>query len=426
MKERLAIIGGVRTPFCKANGVLKNLQADDLGAFAVKELVLRTGVRSTDVDELIFGNVIQPPQSANLSRILAIKAQLPIPCPAYTVNRNCASGMEAITTAANKILSDEADIIIAGGTESMSNVPILFGPKMVGLLMKLNKAKTIGSQLKAMSAFRPAFLAPVIPGLVDPLCGLTMGKTAELLARDFTITRQEQDEFSLMSHQRAAAAIEGGKFQEEIVAIPVPPKYEAMQNLDDGVRSDTSIENLAKLRPAFEKVTGTVTPGNASQITDGAAAILLMRESKAKSLGLQPIGYLSNYAYAALQPNRMGMGPVFATAKLLEKTGGSLKDFDLIEMNEAFAAQVIANERAFASEAYAKANLNRDSAIGEIDREKLNVNGGAIALGHPVGATGTRLIMTLLRELKERNLNRGLATLCVGGGQGAALQVEVN
>jgi len=426
MKERLAIIGGVRTPFCKANGVLKNLQADDLGAFAVKELVLRTGIRSTDVDELIFGNVIQPPQSANLSRILAVKAQLPIPCPAYTVNRNCASGMEAITTSANKILSDEAEIIIAGGTESMSNVPILFGPKMVGLLMKLNKAKTMGSQLKAVSSFRPSFLAPVIPGLVDPLCGLTMGKTAELLARDFTISRQEQDEFSLMSHQRAAAAIQGGKFEKEIVAIPVPPKYESMQNLDDGVRFDSSMENLGKLRPAFEKVTGTVTPGNASQITDGASAILLMRESKAKSLGLKPIGYLVNYAYAALQPNRMGMGPVFATAKLLEKTGGKLEDFDLIEMNEAFAAQVIANERAFASEEYAKANLNRDKAIGEIDREKLNVNGGAIALGHPVGATGTRLIVTLLRELKERNLKRGLATLCVGGGQGAALQVEVN
>jgi len=396
-----------------------------LGAFAVKELILRVGISPMEVDELIFGNVIQPPQSTNLSRILAVKAGLPIPVPAYTVNRNCASGMEAITTAANKILSDEADVIVAGGTESMSNVPILFGPKMVAFFMRLNKAKTMGARLSAISGFRPSYLAPVIPGLVDPLCGLSMGKTAELLARDFQISRAEQDEFSKMSHNRAEAALTSGRLAQEIVPIPVPPKYRMIQAEDDGIRLGQTLEAQTKLRPIFERVTGTVTAGNSSQLTDGAASILLMREKKAKKLGLKPLGYLRDYAYAALAPNRMGMGPVYATSKLLQKTGMKLGDFDLIEMNEAFAAQVIANERAFASDEYAKRNLDRAKALGEIDREILNVNGGGVALGHPVGATGTRLVLTILRELKERKKKRGLTTLCVGGGQGAALAVEV-
>lgn len=425
MKQRLAIIAGVRTPFCKAPGHMKGLKADDFGAYAVKELMHRAGVKVTDLDELIFGNVIQPTESANLARILAVKAGIPLNIPSYTVNRNCASGMEAITTSANKILSDEADSILCGGTESMSNGPVLFGEKMVNLLLKLKKAKSPVAMLNVMSGFRPNYLVPVIPGLVDPLCGLSMGQTAELLARDFKITRKEQDEFAVMSHNRAEAAQKSGAFDIEIVPVPVPPKFKEMKVKDDGVRANQTLADCAKLRPVFERVTGTVTAGNASQTTDGAAAMIIMRESKAKSLGLQPLGYLVDYAYAGLEPQRMGMGPVFATAKLLKKASMKLEDFDLIEMNEAFAAQVIANERAFASKDYAKKYLDRDTALGEIDREIMNVNGGAIALGHPVGATGSRMVIHILNELTRRGKKRGLATLCIGGGQGAALALEV-
>ena len=426
MKQRLAIISGVRTPFCKAPGHMKGLKADDFGAYAVKELLHRSGVKVSDLDELIFGNVIQPTESANLARILAVKAGIPLSIPSYTVNRNCASGMEAITTSANKILSDEADSILCGGTESMSNGPVLFGEKMVNLLLKLKKAKSPGAMLSVLGGFRPNYLVPVIPGLVDPLCGLSMGQTAELLARDFKITRQEQDQFAVISHNRAEAAIKEGRFEGEIVPVPVPPKFKEMQTVDNGVRFGQTLADCTKLRPVFERVTGTVTAGNASQTTDGAAAMIIMREAKAKSLGLKPLGYLVDYAYAGLEPERMGMGPVFATAKLFEKASLKLEDFDLIEMNEAFAAQVIANERAFACNDYAKKHLGRDKAIGEIDREIMNVNGGAIALGHPVGATGSRMVIHLLRELKRRGKKRGLATLCIGGGQGAALALEVN
>jgi len=425
MKERLAIVGGVRTPFCKAQGQLKAHGADDLGAYAIKELLFRTGLDPHKIDEVIIGNVIQPPQSANISRILAVKAGIPISIPAYTVNRNCASGMEAITTAANKILAGESDVILCGGAESMSNVPILFGEKMVNIFMKLQKAKTPGAQFGVLKKFRPSFLAPVIPGLTDPLCNLSMGQTAEVLSREFAVTREEQDEFAVLSHNRAEAAIKGGKFDSEIVPVPTPPKYETMAEKDDGVREGQSMADCAKLRPVFDRVAGSVTAGNSSQITDGAAMMLLMTESKAKELGLTPSGYLVDYAYAGLEPNRMGMGPVYATAKLVKKMGVKVDHFDLVEMNEAFAAQVIANEKAFACEEFGKNALGLDGALGAIDRDILNVNGGAIALGHPVGATGARLVMTLLRELAQREKKHALATLCIGGGQGAALALEV-
>ncbi len=253
-----------------------------------------------------------------------------------------------------------------------------------------------------------------------------MGQTAEILAREFHATRRDQDEFALMSHQRAAKAQLEGRLAEEIIPAPVPPAYAAMQLSDEGPRPNQDMEALGKLKPYFDRVAGTVTAGNASQITDGAAAVLVMSESNARARGITPLGYVRDYAYAALDGRRMGLGPVFATDKLLKRTGLTMADFELYEINEAFAAQVIACERAFASAEFAKANFGRDAAIGAIDRAKLNVNGGAIALGHPVGATGTRLIITLLRELRRRGLKRGLASLCVGGGQGAAFALESN
>jgi len=428
MKERIAIIDGLRTPFSKAGGALAAYSADDLGTVAVRELMARTGIKGSDLDEVIVGNVAQPADSANVARVIALKAGLPEDLIASTVHRNCASGMESITTGANRIAAGEANVILAAGTESMSNIPLLFGRQMTRLFGRMMKAKTAWQRLGVWMGFRPSFLTPIIGvqvGLTDPVCGLNMGQTAEILAREFGVTRLEQDAWALRSHQRAAAASEGKRLGDEIVPLPVPPQFDQMMLADDGFRANQDMAALGKLRPYFDKVAGTVTVGNACPITDGAGAVLLMSESRAKAEGRQPLGYLREYAYAGLDGRRMGLGPVYATAKLMAKSGLSMADFDLIELNEAFAAQVLACNKAFASDAYAQAHLGRSTALGAIDLERLNVNGGAIALGHPVGATGSRLVVTLLKELRRRGKQRGLATLCVGGGQGAALALEV-
>ncbi len=429
MRERIAIIGGFRTPMGKAGGALKNVSADDLAVRVVKELVIRTGIDVNKIDEVIFGNVAQPGNAANIARVIALKSGLPKQIPAYTVHRNCASGMEAMTTAACKIWANEAEIILVGGTESMSNIPLMFGRKMTDLFANLFKAKTLMQKLSTISKFRPSFLAPIIgieQGLTDPVSGMIMGCTAEAVAKEFTITRKEQDEFSALSHNRAEAATKNGIFKEEI--IPVfnnDDKDSKMIEEDEGIRKSQTTQTLSKLKPYFEKDTGTVTVGNSSQITDGAAAMIVMRESKAKELGLEVLGYLRDFAYAGLDPEVMGLGPVYATSKVLDKTGLSLNDIELIELNEAFAAQAIGCERAFASDDFCKRNLGKEKALGVINRDITNVNGGAIALGHPVGMTGARIILHLLREMKRRNKNRGLATLCIGGGQGGACILEV-
>jgi acetyl-CoA acyltransferase len=424
-KERLAIVSGIRTPFCKAGGVLKDLEADDLGAFVVKELMERSSVPTDKVDEVIFGNVMQPPHATNIARVLAVKGGIPIKVPAFTVNRNCSSGMEAVTTAWDKIRNGEADIIIAGGTESMSNFPVLFKKKMRDFLVAMNKAKGWKQKLSLLLSFRPGFLVPEMPAIADPLNGLTMGQTAELVSRDFRVTRAEQDEYALNSHLRAAKAQADGFYVDEIVPIPVAPKYQTMQTTDDGPRANQTLDSLKKLNPAFERQTGSVTAGNASPLTDGAAALLVMSESKAKELGLKPLGYLSEYSYVALDPSRMGLGPTYAIAKLLQKSGKTLNDIDLIEINEAFAAQVLGVIKAGQDPEFAKRELGLDKPIGQISLDKLNVNGGAIAIGHPLGASGTRLILTLLRELRRRDKKVGIAALCIGGGQGEACLLEV-
>lgn len=426
MSKRIAIVDGIRTPFCKAGGVFRDIDADDLGAIVVKELIARTGFPTDQLDQFVFGNVLQPPHAANIARVLAVKGGLPISLPAYTTNRNCASGMEAITEGLELIVNGKANAVFAGGVESMSNFPILFKRPMRDFLQNLSKAKTFQQKLGTLLGFRISMLYPDIPEISDPLCGLNMGQTAELLSRDFKITRAEQDEFALASQQRAAAATKEGRFAEEIVPVPLPPKYNSFQQLDDGIRSNTTLDALAGLKPAFDKLTGSVTAGNSSQTTDGAAAVILVSEEKAKQLGLKPLGYIRDFAYAGLDPSRMGLGPVFSTAKVLSQTGIKLSDIDLVEINEAFAAQVLACVRAFDSAEFCKKHFNLDKPIGTLDRDKLNVNGGAISLGHPLGASGARLILTLLKELRRRNKNLGLATLCVGGGQGGAVIVEVS
>lgn len=428
MKERIAIVYGLRTPFGKAGGVFKHLGADDLGAAVVRELMARTNFPVRQLDEVIFGNATQPVEAINIARVIALKAGLPDSIPAYTVQRNCASGMESLTTAANKILAGEAEVILAGSTESMSRIPLFFSEKMSGFFSRLMKAKNFSEKLTAYLSFRPSFLKPVVGlelGLTDPICNLNMGQTAEVLAREFGVTREEQDRLALLSHQRAAEATQSGRLAEEMMPIPAPPDYTIIQKIDEGIRPNQSYEALAKLKPYFDRVAGVVTAGNSSQVSDGAAATLLMTEKKAKTLGLSPLGYIRGYSYAGCEGRRMGLGPLFATSKLLDKTGLKLNDFSLVELNEAFAAQVIACEKAFGSKEFAQVHLGKGEALGNIDRERLNVNGGAIALGHPVGASGTRLIITLLKELGRRGENLGLATACIGGGQGAAMALEV-
>ncbi len=415
----IAILDGVRTPFARAFGPLAGVPAQELGRLAATTALQRAGLHPDQVDQVVFGNVATPPDCANIARVIALRAGVPQDRIAHTVQRNCASGMEAISTAAGLIQLGEATTVLAGGTESMSQIPFLYNRQATEQYLRLGRAKSFWQRTSAMLGFRPRHFKPVIAvklGLTDPVSGLLMGETAEVLVEEFGISRQAQDEFALLSHQRAVASQERGVLAEEIV--PVGEVKE-----DVGPRKGQSLEALAKLKPFF-KENGTVTAGNSSQITDGAAAVVLMPGEAARAAGRQPLGYLRGFAYAGCDPRRMGLGPAFAVSKLLEKTGLSLRDIDLIELNEAFAAQVIANEKAFASEKFAKEQLGRAQALGEIDRARLNVNGGAIALGHPVGATGTRLVLTLLKELKRRGGRYGLATLCIGGGQGGAMLVE--
>jgi acetyl-CoA C-acetyltransferase/acetyl-CoA acyltransferase len=420
-------VDGVRTPFCKAGGVLAQVGADDLGAIVVRELLARNGISPRDVSEVIFGNVANPGHAANIARVVSLKAGLPQDMVSYTVHHNCASGIQSLTTAALHIQNGMADLVVAGGTESMSQIPLLFGAKMTALFVRLMKARTAVQRIRALASFRPSFLKPVIGlqlGLTDPVAGMIMGTTAEVLAREFGISRREQDEFALASHEKAVAAAEAERLAEEIIPVAGPPRYDRVQLADDGPRSDQTIEALQKLKPFFDRQAGTVTVGNACPVTDGAAGVVLASEQRAEALGLEPLGYLGESAYAALDGSRMGLGPVYATSKLLERTGLQMSDFDLVELNEAFAVQALANQRAFGSDDFAREHLGRDAAVGELDMSRFNVNGGAVALGHPVGASGTRLVITALRELRRRGGQRGLATLCVGGGQGAAVIVE--
>ncbi len=420
---RLVIVDGIRTPFCRMGTDLAALSADDLGRVAVSALLTRTGLDPAVVDEVIFGCVAQPAEAANIARIIALRAGIPQHVPAVTVHRNCASGLESLTQAYERMAAGRGEIFIVGGAESMSNIPLLYTPSAERKFAKLNRAKTLGQRLGAMAAFRPADFKPRIGlmlGLTDAFCELNMGQTAELLAREFGVSREEQDAFALESHHRAGRARE--KLAEEICPVFIPGKPAI--TVDNGPRADQTVEQLARLKPVFDRAHGTVTAGNASQVTDGAVALLVMSEAAAQRFGRKPLGVLTGYAYAGCDPSRMGLGPLFALAKTEAKHGFKLAEADLIELNEAFAAQSLAVLKGAESAEFARTALRRESPLGHVPREKLNVNGGAIALGHPVGATGARLVLTSLKELERRGARRAVATLCVGGGQGAAVWLE--
>ncbi len=451
----IAILEGVRTPFAKAFGALAGVPAQELGRIAAQAVLERAQVRPDQVDQVVFGNVAPPADAANIARVIALQTGIPRDRIAHSVHRNCASGLEAITTAAQLLQLGEARMILAGGTESMSRIPLLYNDEATRLFLQLGKAKSWWQRWTTMLRFRPRHFHPVAAlklGLTDPVSGLIMGETAEVLAEEFGISRREQDEFALESHRRAVAAQKRCDLSAEITPVPteggMPTALRGHENKhahakprawhptaapapgtgqevkeDIGPRPDQTMEALARLKPIF-KSNGTVTVGNSCMVTDGAAAVVLMPGQTARAEGRRPLGYLRAYAYAGCDPRRMGLGPVFATAKVLDRCGLTLQDIELIELNEAFAAQVLACERAFASDRFAQEQLGRSTALGALDRARVNVNGGAIALGHPVGATGTRLVITLLKELRRRGGRWGLATLCIGGGQGAAVIVE--
>ncbi len=420
----LAVLAGVRTPFAKAFGSLLNVPADQLGRIATEGVLSRAGIRPGEVGEVVFGNVSGQPDASNLARVIALRSGIPQDRIAHTVNRNCASGIESVVTAWQILTEGRTDLIVAGGTESMSNVPFLWSRRARDWFFAWKRAG-FGKKLGLLAKLRPSLFKPVPAlelGLTDPICGLNMGQTAEILAKEFGISREEQDRFALASHQKATAAWKRGFFADEVVPVPAEFTRGEPVSTDTGPRPNQSIEALAKLKPIFDSKNGTVTAGNSCPITDGAAATVVTLAEYAG--GRQPLGFIRDYAIAGCDPRRMGLGPVFAVHKLLQHSGLKLADFDLIEINEAFATQVLACQKAMASDEFARRELGADRAVGELDLERLNVNGGAIALGHPVGTSGTRLLITLLRALRDRGLKRGLATLCVGGGQGAAVWVE--
>jgi acetyl-CoA acyltransferase len=423
--RRAAVVAGLRTPFVKAATDFKDLSAVDLGALVVNELVARSGVPPKELDGMIFGQVIPSATVTLIGREMVLRTQLPRSVEARTVARACATSIQTTTDAADQIVLGHSTAVIAGGAESMSDAPIFASRPLAQALVDLSRAKTIGEKARIFSRLRPKDLAPVPPALKEPTTGLTMGESAEMMAQKNAISREAQDQLAYESHRRSAAAWDSGKFEGEVMHVPVPPRFEKVSARDNIVRKDATLEALASLRPVFDRKYGTITAGNASPLTDGAAALILMSEEKARALGLTPLGYVRAYAYAALDPkDQLLQGPAYAAPVALDRAGLTLKDMDLVDMHEAFAAQVLSNLKAFASKAFAEKELGRPAPLGEVDPAKLNVNGGSIALGHPFAATGARMITQTLRELGRRKGQHALLTVCAAGGLGAALVLD--
>ena len=421
--HRVAIVAGVRTPFARSGTALKGYTAIELGQFAVAELMQRTGLDGSLVDLLVMGTVLPSVTAPNLAREIALLPHFPRTVQAYTVGRACASANQAITDAADQIALGHAEIAIAGGAESLTQVPILHSRGMSDALVAASKAKTLSQRLAAFAALRPRDLVPITPAIAEPSTGETMGQSADKMAKLNGISREAQDRFALRSHQHAAAGTADGRLTAEIAPVPVSPD-DALLAADNGIRADTSYEQLAALRPVFDRSYGTVTAGNASPLTDGAAAVLLMSEARAKALGYTPLAYIRSYAYAAVDPaEQLLQAPVLAAPIALRRAGLTLGDCDLVDMHEAFAAQVLSNVQGLASKAWA-ARAGFSEATGEIDETRLNVLGGSLSIGHPFGATGARILTTLCHELARRDGQFGMLTVCAAGGMGHAMIVE--
>jgi acetyl-CoA acyltransferase len=422
--RRVAIVAGLRTPFARAGTTLRASSAEDLGRAIVSELVARTGISGAEVDVLVFGTVVPNVLAPNLAREVALSPALSKGVQAYTVSRACASANQAITDAADQIALGHADIAIAGGAESLSNIPILHSRGFSDALVAASKAKSLGARLGALAKIRPRDLIPITPAIAEQTTGETMGQSAEKMAKINHIPRDEQDQFALRSHRLAAAGTQDGRLTAEIMPYYAPPKYEKWETSDNGIRTDTSLEQLAALKPVFDRKYGSVTAGNSSPLTDGAAAVLLMSEEKARALGFTPIAFIRSYAFAALDPGeQLLQAPVLAAPVALQRAGLSLKEMDVVELHEAFAAQVLCNLKGFESPEWA-ARAGFSKPVGTVDRSKLNVMGGSIAIGHPFGATGARITLTLANELHRRGAEFGLLSVCAAGGLGCVMVLE--
>ena len=418
------IVDGCRTPFLKVRSGPGPFRPSDLAVLGAQPLLARQPFAVSDLDEVILGCIGPTPDEVNIGRVVALRIGCGDKVPAWTVQRNCASGMQSIDSGARSIMLGKADLVLAGGTEAMSHAPILWGPAMVRWLGQWMSARSAGARAKALMSLRPSFLKPVIAilrGLTDPVCGLTMGQTAEVVAHRFAITREQMDSYAVRSHLRLVAAQSEGRLHE--ITDLVDAKGVAYSH-DDGVRPDSALDKLAKLKPVFDRDFGNVTAGNSAQITDGAAWVLLASEQAAKDHDLPVLGRLVDTQWAGLDPRQMGLGPVHASAPLLRRRRLPLNKIDYWEINEAFAAQVLGCLHAFKDTAYCKSELGLGKALGEVDEECLNVDGGAVALGHPVGASGARIVLHLLHVLHERKAKRGIAAICIGGGQGGAMLLE--
>jgi len=419
-KKKIVIAAGIRTPFARAWKELAGFSAIDLGKPVVRDVC--DTIDPKIVDGLIWGCVIQQIDQANMARVLSLSSGLNRKTPAYTVNMNCASGMLAVTSAADSIALGRANVLIAGGSESMSGAYVRYPSTFLPLARRIRRSGNVFSKFASMMRLRWRDVRPVIPSFKDPICGLSIGETAELLAKELDISRTEQDRFAFRSQKKAVEAQKNRRFKKEIIPIGIGGGKKLER--DEGPRPDSTMEKLAALKPIFNRKKGTVTAGNSSPVTDGAAGMLVLDSERARDLGLKDLVSIKDHRYCGLDPKRMGLGPAHAAGELLKRNEMTIDDFDIIEINEAFAAQVLASLKVMDDTRFCRKELGLAKKIGEVPEKKLNINGGAIALGHPLGATGARLIITASRELWRRKVERALIAMCVSGGLGAAMILE--
>ncbi|MGI5309584.1 acetyl-CoA C-acyltransferase FadI [Rheinheimera sp. WS51] len=422
--DRIAIVSGLRTPFAKQATEFHGVSALDLGKMVVNELLIRTEIDPKLIEQVVYGQVVQMPEAPNIAREIVLGTNMSIHTDAFSVSRACATSFQSVANVLENMMAGTSEIAIAGGADSSSVLPIGVSKALARALVDLNKARTLSQRIAIFRRLKLKDLLPVPPAVAEYSTGLSMGDTAEQMAKSHNISRQEQDALAHRSHTLATAAWQSGVMQQEVMAA-YPEPYSRFLEMDNNIRQDSKLESYAKLKPAFDRAHGTVTAANSTPLTDGASAVLMMTESRAKALGYKPLGYIRSYAFAAIDVKQdMLMSPSYATPLALDRAGMTLADLTLIEMHEAFAAQTLANVKMFASKKFAAEKLGRSEAIGEIDMDKFNVNGGSLAYGHPFAATGTRLIVQTLNELNRRGGGVGLTTACAAGGLGAAMIVE--
>lgn len=422
--RRAVIVAGLRTPFARSGTLFRDVPSWSLARYAARELLYRSEVDGREIDEVIFGQVVPSPLVPNVAREVSLLPQLPRTVPAYSLNRACASAGQAVTSAHDQIVLGHADVVLAGGVESLSDIPILHSLRMSRILADASRARTLGQRLRLFGSVRPRDLVPRAPAIAEPSTGESMGQSAERMAKENGITRAAQDEYALRSHQRAAAGTADGRLTAEIAPWFGGRDGTEVATTDNGIRGDASLEALTALRPVFDRRYGSVTAGNASPLTDGAAAVLMMSAEKAFALGYRPLAAIRSYAVAAVDPGwQLLMGPVWAVPKALDRAGLAWKDLGLIEIHEAFASQVLSNVEAWGSRSWAE-RLGRSAPVGEVDWDRTNVLGGSIAIGHPFGATGARLVTTLANEMVRRDVQFGLISICAQGGMALAMILE--